>query len=324
MRVFVTGASGFIGSAVVAELVGVGHDVLGLARSDSSAQAVEAAGAQVHRGDLEDLASLRAGAQTADGVIHLAFNHDFTDYSGAAETDRRAIDALGEVLVGSDRPFVVTSGLAGFALGRTMTEDDAASPDSPRFSEQAALAFASRGVRVSVLRLPPSVHGEGDHGFVPRLIDIAREKGVAAYPGDGANRWPAVHRLDAAHLFRLALEAAPAGARLHAIGDEGVPKSQVRSAATSDCPLPALHRNMRSTTSAGSASSSRWTCPPRAPLPASGWGGDRRAKGFSTTWNRATTSPTGLRDHGDRSLDRGRSRRCQPRRRRARQGAGRP
>jgi nucleoside-diphosphate-sugar epimerase len=192
-------------------------------RSDSSAQAVEAAGAQVHRGDLEDLASLRAGAQTADGVIHLAFNHDFTDYSGAAETDRRAIDALGEVLVGSDRPFVVTSGLAGFALGRTMTEDDAASPDSPRFSELAALAFASRGVRVSVLRLPPSVHGEGDHGFVPRLIDIAREKGVSAYPGDGSNRWPAVHRFDAARLFRLALESAPAGARLHAICDEGVP-----------------------------------------------------------------------------------------------------
>jgi nucleoside-diphosphate-sugar epimerase len=238
MRVFVTGASGFIGSAVVTELVGAGHEVIGLARSDSSARAVEAAGAQVHRGDLEDLDSLRTGAQTADGVIHLAFNHDFTDYSGAAETDRRAIDALGEVLVGSDRPFVVTSGLAGFALGRTMTEDDAASPDPPRFSELAALAFASRGVRVSVLRLPPSVHGEGDHGFVPRLIDIAREKGVAAYPGDGANRWPAVHRLDAAHLFRLALEAAPAGARLHAIGDEGVPVREIAGAIGRHLGLP--------------------------------------------------------------------------------------
>jgi nucleoside-diphosphate-sugar epimerase len=228
MRVFVTGASGFIGSAVVSELIAAGHDVLGLARSDASAQAVEAAGAQVHRGDLENLESLRAGAQAADGVIHLAFNHDFTDYAGAAETDRRAIDTLGGVLAGSDRPFVVTSGLAGFALGRTMTEDDAVDPDSPRASEQAALAFTSRGVRVAVLRLPPSVHGEGDHGFVPRLIDIANEKGVAAYPGDGSNRWPAVHRFDAARLFRLALESAPAGARLHAIGDEGV---QVREIA---------------------------------------------------------------------------------------------
>lgn len=238
MRVFVTGASGFIGSAVVSELIAAGHEVLGLARSDASAQAVEAAGAQVHRGDLENLESLRAGAQAADGVIHLAFNHDFTEYSGAAETDRRAIDTLGGVLAGSDRPFVVTSGLAGFGLGRTMTEDDAVDPDSPRASEQAALAYTSRGVRVAVLRLPLSVHGEGDHGFVPRLIDIANEKGVAAYPGDGSNRWPAVHRFDAARLFRLALESAPAGARLHAIGDEGVQVREIAGAIGRHLELP--------------------------------------------------------------------------------------
>jgi len=238
MRVFVTGASGFIGSAVVSELIAAGHDVLGLARSDASAQAVEAAGARVHRGDLENLESLRAGAQTADGVIHLAFNHDFTQYAGAAETDRRAIDTLGGVLAGSDRPFVVTSGLASFALGRTMTEDDAVDPDSPRASEQAALAFTPRGVRVAVLRLPPSVHGEGDHGFVPRLIDIANEKGVAGYPGDGSNRWPAVHRFDAARLFRLALESAPAGARLHAIGDEGVQVREIAGAIGRHLELP--------------------------------------------------------------------------------------
>jgi nucleoside-diphosphate-sugar epimerase len=213
---------------------------VGLARSDSSAQALEALGAQVYRGDLENAESLRAGAAAADGVIHLAFKHDFADYVGAAELDRRAIHSLGDVLAGSNRPLVVTSGLAGFGLGRTMTEDDSASPDAPRFSEHAALEFASRGVRVSVLRLPPSVHGEGDRGFVPRLIEIAREKGVAAYPGDGANRWPAVHRLDAARLFRLALESAPAGARLHAIDDEGIPVREIASTIGRHLGLPVI------------------------------------------------------------------------------------
>ncbi|WP_078282708.1 SDR family oxidoreductase [Mycobacteroides franklinii] len=222
MRVFVTGASGFVGSAVVRELIDSGHQVTGLARSDSSAAKLAAAGAQVHRGSLGDLDSLRAGAAAADGVAHLAFVHDFENYVEAANIDRTAIAAIGEVLAGTERPFVVTSGLAGFGLGRPLTEEDAAAPESPRVSEQ-ALVLADRGVRVSAVRLAPSVHGEGDHGFVPRLIEIARTKGVSAYPGDGSNRWPAVHRRDAAQLFRLALENAPAGARLHGVAEGGIP-----------------------------------------------------------------------------------------------------
>jgi len=233
MKVFVTGATGFIGTAVVPELIGAGHRVVGLTRSDAGADALRRLGAEVHRGELSDVEGLAAAARAADGVIHLAFIHDFHRYAQANEADRGAIRAMTRALEGSGKPFVGTSGTLMLPPGRVGTEKDGpqSADHHPRIAaEGLVLGAADRGVRASIVRLSPTVHGRGDHGFVPFMIKLARQRGVAPYIGDGSNRWPAVHRLDEARLFRLVLEKAAPGTRFHGVAEEGIPMREIAEA----------------------------------------------------------------------------------------------
>jgi len=241
MRIFVTGATGFIGSTIVRELIDAGHQVLGMARSDAGAQSLLAAGAQVHRGELEDLDSLRSGAAQADAVIHTAFNHDFSKFAANCEDDKRAIEALGDALAGSNRPLIVTSGIGALAPGRLATEDIEVTlhPAMPRVSEQTGLAQIARGVNVSVVRLP-QVHDTVKQGLISYAIQMAREKGVSPYIGDGLNRWSAAHVLDVAHLYRLALEKHEAGTRYHAVAEEGVSMREIAEAVGRGLKVPVV------------------------------------------------------------------------------------
>jgi nucleoside-diphosphate-sugar epimerase len=243
MRVFVTGATGFIGSAIVPELINAGHQVVGLARSDAGAKSLLAAGAQVHRGDLEDLESLRSGAAMSDGVIHTAFNHDFSKFAANCEMDRRAIEAMGDVLVGSDRPLLITSGtgMGNAVPGQPATEDhfDPNHPNPRKASEVAGASVADRGVNVSMVRLP-QVHDTVKQGLITYAVQLAREKGVSAYIGDGLNRWPAAHVLDVAHLYRLALEKHEADSRYNAVAEEGVSMREITEVIGRGLKLPVV------------------------------------------------------------------------------------
>lgn len=247
MRVFVTGASGWIGSATVDELLAAGHEVTGLARSDASAAAIQAKGAHVRRGDLDALDSIHAGAMDAEAVIHLANKHDWSNPAASSAAERAAVQTIGDALVGTGRLFLFASGVAGLTQGRPATEDDpsqAHGPDSPRGgSENLALEFVDRGVHSVSLRFAPTVHGAGDHGFIATIAGIARQKGVSGYPGDGTNRWAAVHRADAGRLVALGLENAPAGARLHAVAEQGVPTREIAEAIGRAFDLPVTSIN---------------------------------------------------------------------------------
>ncbi len=242
MQVFVTGASGWIGSAAVDELLAVGHEVVGLARSDAAAAALAAKGVAVRRGDLDDPDGLAAGARAADAVLHLANKHDWSNPTASIVAERNAVEVIGEALVGTGKPFLLASGVAGLTPGRPATEDAPSpfhGPDSPRGgTENLALGLVDQGVHSVALRFAPTVHGAHDHGFIARIVAVAREKGVSGYPGDGSHRWAAVHRSDAARLIALGLQKAPAGARLHAVGEEGVPTRQIAEAIGRSFDLP--------------------------------------------------------------------------------------
>lgn len=244
MRIFVTGASGFIGQAVVQELLSAGHSVVGLARSDSAEAALHAKGVDVIRGSIEDIDSLKRGASESDGVIHLAFNHDFTKFAENAEVERAAIVAFGETLAGSNRPLIAASGTMMLPKGVLGTEDmepDLVTFPNPRAgNEKLLISLASKGVRAAAIRLSPTVHGDNDHGFIYMITQIARAKGESAYIGDGLNKWPAVHRFDAARLIRLALEKGEAGAKYHAVGEEGIPMKEIAEAVGQSLGIPTV------------------------------------------------------------------------------------